>query len=149
MNLRPRPGVGPRTNSAALPLELHFQTQQNLFLEITAAKVKLSSVLHRPSCTSQANEMSFGHKHAYDTHFGPPSALINVSGFLQSARDLQEALDLQQSRCGEPSMSAPALRGTAYQTWIDTPSNKREEIEAECRYVKVLFREGAQQTFSC
>lgn len=66
--------------------------------------------------------MSLGQGQAHEAHFGPPSELINLSEFLQSAKRLEEFRDIQ------------ALS----QQLISSTSNEpiqSDAIAAECRYV--------------
>ena len=74
---------------------------------------------------------------AHEAYIGPPSEPVEVSSFLESAKELEE---------GTPTSPLPAfpqsgavLPEDMKMSWTSLPQEEQDKIRAECRYVFPVY----------
>ncbi|EJF65315.1 hypothetical protein DICSQDRAFT_166358 [Dichomitus squalens LYAD-421 SS1] len=71
---------------------------------------------------------------AHEAYIGPPSEPIEVSDFLDAAKELERGSE-EDNPIPAFSQSAAALPEDIRTSWTSLPQDEREKIELECRYV--------------
>ncbi|KAL4254984.1 SNAPC3/SRD2 family protein [Abortiporus biennis] len=73
--------------------------------------------------------MNIGSKQPHESRFGPSSAIVSISDFLQSAEQLHQPSDDFPAF----STNSSSLRGSVGEAWGSLSPQQKQGIEAECR----------------